>query len=467
MDSSIGLSLYVKESVLKTLEESMQKVLHDAVLKLSKEYGFDSESAFRLVGVNVKTKNCDPPKKQDPKDKPKVPLPWTGVIVEKWCHGLKATHGLYNQCNNIPLKNKGHGELYGLLCSTCLKQCETNENGKPNAGLVTDRLMDDFKPENGKSVSRYSSVMTKLKINREDAEAEASKYGLTIPEIEFEMVDKKRGRPQKEVKVSGEPAEKEVKKRGRPQKAKRTVSVVTAEEMLNEIDVPVITASELLDTLEEQRVEVEKASKNKPAKKATKPVAEKPTKPVAEKPTKPVAEKPTTPVAEKPTKPVAEKPTKPVAEKPTKPVAEKPIEAVAEKPTEPVAEEISEPVAEEISEADIEAELEAITKSVVDCYSDDETEAEETEADETEAEETEAEETETEEGEHTDDSDEDTDEMEVVIVMINGVEYYMREEEECKISCEVFDESGEIIGYYNETNKGKPSLSKKKFVPKK
>jgi len=69
-------------------------------------------------------------------------------------------------------------------------------------------------------------VMDKLEITREQAEKEASRFGLKIPEIEFEMKEVKRGRPKKSVEVSDTDSEISVepKKRGRPRKEKQVVS---------------------------------------------------------------------------------------------------------------------------------------------------------------------------------------------------------------------------------------------------
>ena len=71
--------------------------------------------------------------------------------------------------------------------------------------------------------------MDKLEISREEAEKEARRFGLTIPEIEFEMKEVKRGRPKKSVEVSDTDSEISVEpeKRGRPSKEKQVVSSLT------------------------------------------------------------------------------------------------------------------------------------------------------------------------------------------------------------------------------------------------
>ena len=69
--------------------------------------------------------------------------------------------------------------------------------------------------------------MEKLNITREDAEREAERLGLKIPEEEFVLKVAKRGRPKKSVEVSDTDSEKSEpikKKRGRPRKEKAVVS---------------------------------------------------------------------------------------------------------------------------------------------------------------------------------------------------------------------------------------------------
>ena len=42
----------------------------------------------------VKTK----PKKPTTKPKPKIPIPFYGIVEKNWCCGIKKNHGLYTQC---------------------------------------------------------------------------------------------------------------------------------------------------------------------------------------------------------------------------------------------------------------------------------------------------------------------------------------------------------------------------------
>lgn len=230
------MELSIKSHITKSLETACESVVKDAVSILSKHYEFDTAEALRLVGV-VSAKCVEPTKRKKaekssaaPK-KPTIPLPWTGVEKEEWCYGLRPTHGLYSQCPN-PRAGKGDG-LFGKLCSTCLKQCEKNDSGKPNAGLVSDRVeVEDYVSPNGKKPVLYSVVMAKLNLSRERVMEECEKLGVSIPESEFVLPEKKRVRPAK----AEEPEEKVEKKRGRPAKAKRQVSITTAEELLADLE---------------------------------------------------------------------------------------------------------------------------------------------------------------------------------------------------------------------------------------
>jgi len=133
-------------------------------------------------------------KEKKPKyEKPNVILPWTGKGVDTWCQGLRVNHQLLSQCTMKPKKDG--------FCTTCLKQVE--EKGQPKCGTVAMRIEADKQkkayknPENGKEPVKFADVMNKLKITKESAVAEATKFGLVIPDDEFVATEKKKGRPKK------------------------------------------------------------------------------------------------------------------------------------------------------------------------------------------------------------------------------------------------------------------------------
>ena len=206
------------------------------IRKLSESYSFDYEEGLRYAGLSdIKLtragvskkleKSSEKSSKQSERLVPSFILPFCGKINENWCNGLRANRELYTQCTGVRVKG-------GSYCKTCQKQSDSSSTGKPKCGTIQDRMEqgEDFEVS-GKKPVNYGNVMEKEKISREAAEAEALKFGWTIPEGQFEKVAKAgRGRPKtskcenkKSLKVSdGEQVEK--KGRGRPKKDKKLLS---------------------------------------------------------------------------------------------------------------------------------------------------------------------------------------------------------------------------------------------------
>jgi len=228
----------VKESVMKGLESMFQTNTRETVKMLSAKYGFDLGEALADLDITetvkvVKGKQGKQEQAGEKKEKkekkveekkakkvkmvvPKMVLPYCGRVVEEWCEGVKKNHGLYSQCTG-----EKNGE--GKYCKACKKQAEANESGEPTLGNINERM------EGPKRVT-YAVVMKKLKIEKEEACAEAKKFGLEIPLEEFEMPASSRGRPKKvseSESVSSDEGEK--KRRGRPKKNK-TVAANTTDE---------------------------------------------------------------------------------------------------------------------------------------------------------------------------------------------------------------------------------------------
>ena len=133
------------------------------------------------------------PKATKPKktQKPRCPFPWTGHVIEGLCQGIRPNHGMLSQCTQ-PQKAEG-------FCGTCFKQFQSN--GKPKCGTVADRLkadkdgIDYKNPETGKTSVKMVLIMKKLKMTKDEVIAEAKKFGIEIPDSEFELVKKTKGRP--------------------------------------------------------------------------------------------------------------------------------------------------------------------------------------------------------------------------------------------------------------------------------
>ena len=142
--------------------------------------------------------------------KPEMQLPFCGVIEESWCMGIRFNHGLHTQCTNGPVSG-------GKYCTTCLKSAKNSASGKPTYGDITDRLTGElleYRDPKGKQTTCYANVAAKMGLDLEKAQAEAQKFGWTIPEDQLTVKVVKRGRPAsnkpKVVKTKG--------KRGRPAK---------------------------------------------------------------------------------------------------------------------------------------------------------------------------------------------------------------------------------------------------------
>jgi hypothetical protein len=185
------------------------------------------------------------------------PLPFNGEKKEGYCNGIVKNHGLYTQCTK---------KVKGEFC----KGCEE----KPY-GPIDDRLKVDlyeYKDPKGNGTKRYTEVLKKLKISKENVEEEAKRLNITISPIHLEEVvseNVKRGRPKAEKKVK-EPTGK----KGRPKKEKKSVEVNTEEE--EDLFATLISnanANQPLEKVEANDQPLEKVEPNKEAKDLVAPVA--------------------------------------------------------------------------------------------------------------------------------------------------------------------------------------------------
>ena len=204
----------------------------ELIRALSEKYNFDYADAMNYLNVNeCKKVGKKVGKKSEDKIKnmvPKVLLPFCGVVNESWCEGVRLSHGLFIQCTN-----ERAGELY---CKTCEKQACANSSGKPTYGNINDRRLSDV-TINKKRVSHYGNVMERLKISREEAVAEASRFGWTIPEEQFGVKRLARGRAKKVVDIKEKKSEKvsSGRGRGRPKSDKKTVNSSASSDLIGEL----------------------------------------------------------------------------------------------------------------------------------------------------------------------------------------------------------------------------------------
>lgn len=209
------------------------------VNQLSAHFKFDLDEAMRIanigqVNVEKKTKisivekapkektTKEPKDKKEKKEKverivPSFALPFCGVVMEDWCKGVRANHELYTQCTSAPTASD-------KFCKACRKAADGNDGVHP-LGEISDRLekgLMDYEIR-GKKVVPYGNMLAKLGKTREEAIAEAARFGWEIAEEQFESRKGSRGRPRTNSdKNSGDDNEK--KQRGRPRKAVEVVN---------------------------------------------------------------------------------------------------------------------------------------------------------------------------------------------------------------------------------------------------
>jgi hypothetical protein len=171
----------------------------EPVPDLQKAMDFVEENAVELglkpdPELTKEVPSPEPTKAKARYVKPLHAMPWTGNVVETWCQGLRPNGGMLSQCIMAP---KCDG-----LCPTCFKQMKND--GKTKCGTVQDRIAadqagKDYKnPETGKTAVSFGVFIGKQKIQRDDAIAEAAKFGIEIPESHFEVPQKRKGRPPSE-----------------------------------------------------------------------------------------------------------------------------------------------------------------------------------------------------------------------------------------------------------------------------
>ena len=235
--------------------DMFKRIKEDTIRRLSEAYGFEyvegnmlDISVEYMVKKGVEKKVRDPKEKKvrepkekkvrepkekkvrEPKEKkvrePKekkdhkkvIVLPFNGDIMEGVCHGLKVNHGLHTQCM---MKCSDSSSEY---CNQCEKQCGKNSSGKPNNGTIEDRVAGgvEYKDVRGRNPVAYATVMRKLKITREEVEAEVLRLNLVFDVTHFEDVKKVNKSDDAEMK------------RGRPKRVK-TMDVVSTEESTQDI----------------------------------------------------------------------------------------------------------------------------------------------------------------------------------------------------------------------------------------
>ena len=369
----------VQSRAIKAIQAACQEASESAIRACALEYKFDAEEAITKFGLVEVSDGKSKKKKKEKKRtaaKPELTLPFCGSAIEGFCCGVKLNRGLYTQCLMMPV-----GETQ--LCTTCTRQAAQNESGMPNYGTIQERIAKgaEWKDPKGKAPVNYGNVMLKLNITKEAAVAEAAKFGMVIPEEQFEVVKAKKGRPAK-AKKEKDPAAAP-KKRGRPKKTKKVVTGGTGDDLIANLvaQAQASQPEEDEESVVEEKIEVvaePKAKKavRKPKKTAAEKEAEKLAKAEAKKAEK-AAKK-----AEKDAEKAAKKAAKEAEKKAAKAAKEAEKKAAKEAKE---AEKLMKEVAKEEDEED-EKSVEELQKMAAELTLEDHDESEDEDEDEVEVE---------------------------------------------------------------------------------
>jgi hypothetical protein len=209
-------------------------MMKSAVEMCASKYNFDGDEAMRMIceseGLSCSSSSRVNKRNVNKKEKREIvkslfPLPYNGELNGECCFGIRQNSGLYTQCPSNRLEDKAY-------CGSCEKQATKNEHGLPDYGSIQTRLSkynkdEEFVDPSGKKPVAYTKIMKKLKLTEEQVREEAAKHNMTLDPRHFVEVEKKSGRPAKELK---EP--KELKAKGRPKKSKKVLELAGEEEDL-------------------------------------------------------------------------------------------------------------------------------------------------------------------------------------------------------------------------------------------
>jgi hypothetical protein len=204
----------------------LNSVVTQSVQLLASTYNFNAEEAITALkgaGIvdipeNIVVSQHTPRSVQSRPNKnakianlsPNIPLPWCGTAVATWCQALRVNHNLFSQCTN-PIDECSDNQSY---CTTCWSNYVEKQSFR--YGTVKDReaaelacgntvdFVHNAGSDKAKKALPYANVMTKHSppITKEQAQEEATRFGLTIPDDQFVPRVLKRGRPSAKVTVT-------------------------------------------------------------------------------------------------------------------------------------------------------------------------------------------------------------------------------------------------------------------------
>jgi hypothetical protein len=199
MSVLVPVSVSQENAVLELAQRSANQAIRACAL----HYGFSADEALELLDLSmVRSAEKVVAKKSKSKSKsnksvvvamPKLPIPFSGELIERNCHGLKHNHGLFTQCNSQLDESKDESKEESkllLLCASCCKQASKNSSGNPDCGRIESRLsvdLFDFRDPKGRKPVALTTVMKKMNLSRNQIETEAAQFNIIINPIHFEI----------------------------------------------------------------------------------------------------------------------------------------------------------------------------------------------------------------------------------------------------------------------------------------
>jgi hypothetical protein len=213
VSSGFNASFVITELLSKTLENVAKELVSRCIKECGLRHGFDASEEIRVLGLeNVSLVKKQMPKKSCSKGEKKAkkasvkcslsfPLPFIPDRVDlSKCNGLTYNRGMFTQCAKEQMVNS-------MYCKGCQSECDSSANGIPMCGNVQQRLASglyEFKDAKGRSPIRYTKVLEKAKMTKEQSLEEACKLSIVIDPEHFVVAEKKKsrvakGRPKKAV----------------------------------------------------------------------------------------------------------------------------------------------------------------------------------------------------------------------------------------------------------------------------
>jgi hypothetical protein len=210
------------------MEKLMTKMATEIITLCAEKYGFSVEEALssldlvKIKGNKGKSQSKSQSQSQSVKkvrlEKCKFPLPFSGEPDTGKCSALRQNCGLYTQCISDKMVDSEY-------CKRCSQLSKKSETGIPEYGTIEMRLscgIQEYVDPKGRKPTTYAKIMNKYNLSRTQVEEEASRHGITVSEVHFEVGEEsKRGRPSTKPKVIKE--SKGVK--GRPKKAEKVIKL--------------------------------------------------------------------------------------------------------------------------------------------------------------------------------------------------------------------------------------------------